>query len=99
MKISIAVPQTGSLATLDAVETIAEFGERRGLHGLWVLDRLVLMDRGRLVADGHPSDVLTPARLEQVFGVSGAFVPTPAGPVFVTLPPPPASCAPAPPEP
>ena len=57
------------------------------------------MDRGRLVADGHPSDVLTPARLEQVFGVSGAFVPTPAGPVFVTLPPPPGSCAPAPPEP
>ena len=61
--------------------------------------RLVLMDRGRLVADGSPSEVLTPARLEQVFGVSGAFVPTPAGPVFVTLPPPPGSCAPAPPEP
>lgn len=61
--------------------------------------RLVLMDQGRLVASGSPSEVLTPARLEQVFGVSGTFVPTPSGPVFVTLPPPPGSSAPVPPEP
>ncbi|MDO5370722.1 ABC transporter ATP-binding protein [Paracoccus sp. (in: a-proteobacteria)] len=61
--------------------------------------RLVLMDRGRVVADGTPTEVLSPARLTAAFGVSGAFVPTPSGPVFVTLPPPPRSAAPVPPEP
>lgn len=61
--------------------------------------RLVLMDGGRIVADGSPAEVLTPTRLTAAFGVSGTFVPTPAGPVFVSLPPPPGSCAPAPPEP
>ncbi|MGE4321647.1 MAG: ABC transporter ATP-binding protein [Sphingobium sp.] len=33
-------------------------------------DRLLLLDRGRLVADGAPLDVLTPTRLEQVYGIS-----------------------------
>lgn len=32
-------------------------------------DRLALMDRGRLVASGVPLDVLTPARLRDVFGI------------------------------
>ncbi|MFI6640178.1 ABC transporter ATP-binding protein [Streptomyces sp. NPDC050504] len=32
-------------------------------------DRLLLMDQGRLVADGPPDEVLTPARLAEVFGV------------------------------
>lgn len=49
-------------------------------------DRLVLIDRGRLVADGAPSEVLTPKHLGGSFGVTGMFVETPAGPVFVTLP-------------
>lgn len=63
-------------------------------------ERLVLMGAGgRIVADGPPADVLTPERLQQVFGVGGSFLPTPAGPVFVTLPPPPSSPAPAPPDP
>jgi iron complex transport system ATP-binding protein len=43
------------------------------LHDLSVAarfcDRLVLLDRGRLVADGAPGDVLTDARLAQVYGV------------------------------
>lgn len=49
-------------------------------------DRLVLMDRGRLVADGAPAEVLTAPHLRDSFGVGGAFVATPAGPAFVTLP-------------
>jgi iron complex transport system ATP-binding protein len=33
-------------------------------------DRLVLMDRGSLVAEGAPLDVLTAERLAQVYGIS-----------------------------
>ena len=36
--------------------------------------RLVLLDRGRIVADGPPADVLTPDRIREVFGVDPAFV-------------------------
>lgn len=57
-----------------------------GMAARWC-DRLVLMDRGRVVADGPPKAVLTPGNLQGSFGVSGAFLDSPAGPVFVTLPP------------
>ena len=33
-------------------------------------DRIVLMDRGTIAADGRPGDVLTAARLRAVFGVT-----------------------------
>lgn len=33
-------------------------------------DRLVLLDRGEVVAAGHPDDVLTPGVLEPVYGVA-----------------------------
>jgi iron complex transport system ATP-binding protein len=33
-------------------------------------DRLVLVDRGRVVADGNGRDVLTPARLESLYGAN-----------------------------
>ncbi len=33
-------------------------------------DRLVLLDQGRIVAEGEPAQVLTPARLQQVYGVA-----------------------------
>ena len=56
-----------------------------GMAARWC-DRLVLMDRGRLVADGAPPEVLTAPHLRDSFGVGGAFVATPAGPAFVTLP-------------
>ncbi len=35
-------------------------------------DRLAVLSRGRLRADGAPADVLTPALLSEVYGVSGA---------------------------
>lgn len=36
-------------------------------------DRLLLLDRGKLVADGTPRDVLTPASLRQVYGIDAWF--------------------------
>jgi iron complex transport system ATP-binding protein len=39
--------------------------------------RLLLLDRGRLVADGRPADVLTPARIREVYGVDPALVTVP----------------------
>lgn len=49
-------------------------------------DRLILMDGGRVTADGSPAEVLTPPILRRSFGIGGAFVDTAAGPAFVTLP-------------
>jgi iron complex transport system ATP-binding protein len=36
--------------------------------------RLILLDHGRLVADGTPADVLTDARIREVFGVAPGLV-------------------------
>ena len=36
--------------------------------------RLILLDRGRVVADGSPADVLAPERIREVFGVDPTFV-------------------------
>jgi len=48
-------------------------------------DRLLLIDRGRLVADGAPRSVLTPERIGSVYGVS-AFIGEAAGePLIVPL--------------
>jgi iron complex transport system ATP-binding protein len=40
--------------------------------------RLLLLDQGRLVADGRPSEVLTPDRIRQVYGVDPGLVTIPA---------------------
>ena len=45
-------------------------------------DRLVVLDQGRVVADGSVAETLTPARLAEVFGLSGALVDTAAGTVL-----------------
>ncbi len=37
--------------------------------------RLVLLDQGRLIADGPPREVLTPARIREVYAVDPRFVP------------------------
>jgi iron complex transport system ATP-binding protein len=41
--------------------------------------RLVLIDAGRIVADGSPAEVLTPDRIRDVFGVDPSIVRLPAG--------------------
>jgi iron complex transport system ATP-binding protein len=42
-------------------------------------DRVVMMDRGRLVADGPPQQVLTAERIADVFGVEVVITATEAG--------------------
>jgi iron complex transport system ATP-binding protein len=44
--------------------------------------RLVMLHRGRLVADGPPQKVLTDGLLAEVFGIRGYHADTPDGPVF-----------------
>lgn len=44
--------------------------------------RLVLLQAGRVVADGLPRDVLSDDNLARVFGVRGFHAETPDGPVF-----------------
>jgi iron complex transport system ATP-binding protein len=47
--------------------------------------RLVLLSRGRVVADGPPRAVLSAENLSTVFGVRGFHAETPDGPVFQPL--------------
>ena len=56
------------VAAVHDLELAARFASR-----LWVLDR------GRLVADGPPADVLRPALLRGVFGVEAEVEPGPGG--------------------
>ncbi|WP_333683570.1 ABC transporter ATP-binding protein [Pontibaca methylaminivorans] len=44
--------------------------------------RLLMLDRGRLVADGPPNEVLTAENVAQVFGITAFYRETPQGVVF-----------------
>ncbi len=67
-----------------AMELLVDLNERDGstiiavLHDLALaahfFPRLVLLDGGRIVADGAPAEVLTPGRIRDVFGVDPSFV-------------------------
>ena len=69
---------------VEVMELLDDLNERDGTTILAVLHdlslaahffpRLVLLDRGRVVADGSPSEVLTPDRIREVFGVDPALV-------------------------
>ncbi len=45
-------------------------------------DRIVVIDRGRIVADAAPTEALTPEVLRQTFGVTGRWIDTPSGPLL-----------------
>src|SRR3954470_10856115 len=70
---------------VEAMELICDLNDRDRttivavLHDLGLathfFDRLVLVDRGRIVADGPPDDVLSDDRVRDVFAVDPRFVP------------------------
>jgi len=45
-------------------------------------DQVLVLDEGRLVADAKPTDALSARVLDETFGLSGAWVSTPHGPVL-----------------
>jgi iron complex transport system ATP-binding protein len=55
-----------------------------GLAARWC-DRLIMLDGGRVVAQGAPGDVLTPARLRDVYGVEAHFGEAMGGPVILPV--------------
>jgi iron complex transport system ATP-binding protein len=69
---------------VEAMELMRDLNERDGttlvtvLHDLGLaahfFPRLLVLDHGRLVADGPPADVLTDTRIREVFGVEPALV-------------------------
>jgi iron complex transport system ATP-binding protein len=74
---------------VEVMELLAELNRRDGttviavLHDLALaahfFPRVVVLDRGRIVADGTPSDVLDAGRIRAVFGVDPALVRLPVG--------------------
>jgi iron complex transport system ATP-binding protein len=75
---------------VEAMELMRDLNERDGttlvavLHDLALaahfFPRLVLLNHGRLVADGAPAEVLTDANIREVFGVAPDFVRLATGP-------------------
>ncbi len=69
---------------VEVMELVGDLNTRDGttilavLHDLGLaahfFPRLILLDRGRIVADGPPSEVLAPDRIREVFGVDPGFV-------------------------
>ncbi|MET1231929.1 MAG: ABC transporter ATP-binding protein [Candidatus Limnocylindrales bacterium] len=69
---------------VDVMELLVEINDRDGVGVIAVLHdlslaahffpRLVLLDRGRIVADGAPGEVLSPERIRAVYGVDPALV-------------------------
>jgi iron complex transport system ATP-binding protein len=67
-----------------AMDLLVDLNERDGttvvavLHDLALaahfFPRLILLDHGRMVADGPPGEVLAPERIREVFGVDPALV-------------------------
>ena len=79
------------IGAMDSFRALADEGRLviASLHDLGLAarhcTRLVLMDQGRIVADGPPKAVLTPEFLAQVFGIEGHFAQTETGPIFQPL--------------
>lgn len=77
---------------LDAVDLMRAFAVEQGqgvvmtLHDLGVAlrlaDRVLVLRDGALIADAAPLEALTPAVLEQAYGVKAAIVPGSWGPLI-----------------
>ncbi len=76
---------------VETMELLVDLNERDGttvvavLHDLTLashfFSRILVVDRGHLIADGPPREVLTPDRIRDVFGVDPRFVQVAAAPV------------------
>ena len=74
---------------VEVMQLLVDLNERDGttiiavLHDLALaahfFPRVVVMDRGRIVADGRPAETLDAARIREVFGVDPALVRLPVG--------------------
>jgi iron complex transport system ATP-binding protein len=79
---------SSQIATMQVFAGLARDGRSVlvSLHDLGLAarhcSRLLMLRAGRLVADGPPDKVLTPANVESVFGVSAFYEHTAQGPVF-----------------
>jgi iron complex transport system ATP-binding protein len=79
---------------VEVMELLVDLNERDGttivavLHDIGLaahfFPRLLVLDRGRLVADGTPRDALDEERIRDVFGVDPALVRLPAEPYRAT---------------
>lgn len=76
------------IATMEVFAGLAREGRSVivSLHDLGLAarhcTRLLMMERGRLVADGPPAEVLRPDLVDRVFGITAFYEDTPQGPVF-----------------
>lgn len=79
------------IATMRSFAAIAAGGRSVvvSLHDLGLAarhcTRLVVIDRGKIAADGPPQDVLTPDLVRETFGISAFFQTTPDGLIFQPL--------------
>ena len=79
------------IATLQVFKTLAQEGRAvlTSLHDLSLAGRyctrLILLGAGRIIADGAPRDVLTPALLAEVFRLEAEVIDTPQGPIVQPL--------------
>lgn len=76
------------LMVLDVLRARARGGQAVlvSLHDLTLAarhaDRVVVMDQGRIVADGLPTQALSLARMAETFGIAGQWIDTPSGPLL-----------------
>lgn len=79
------------IATMQAFKDLAQTGTSTlvSLHDLGLAarhcDRLILMDRGKIIVDGTPDAVLTPSHLEATFGISAHVAHGADGMIFQPL--------------
>lgn len=81
---------------LEVMELVRSLNQDAGLtvvmaihdlqHAARYADRMIALSSGRMVADGGPSQVLTTALLERVFGVKANIVTDPASGLPVAIP-------------
>ncbi|MDQ4044583.1 MAG: ABC transporter ATP-binding protein [Chloroflexota bacterium] len=81
---------------IEVLSLVRELNQEHGITVGWVLhdlnqaaaysDHIVMLREGQVVAQGHPHDVMTPAAIQDVFGIECCVIRHPMGNVPVCLP-------------